>query len=128
MTKSTTKYRPYFTSEQLEEILRCLKTQSTNYSLIRYLETFRAKVEFGSVSCTVSTPRETLEDKLGFSISEKPVLDFNTMKELAYKKWLKDPISCSSQELARVHMYRYEKDLMSDEEEILYERGLGLDR
>jgi hypothetical protein len=120
ISNQSTKYRPYFTLPQLQEISRVLKTNgSQNLTLIRYVDTFLAKIEFDAVS------RVRIEDRLGFGVSQAPI-DLAAMRLEAYEKWKTNPADTSVREMGRVLMYRYENDLMSPEEEREYERANGM--
>lgn len=116
-----TKYRPYLTPQELDIIISSLKTTSSNVSLIRYLEDFAHKISRDSIKPNL-TLKPSLEDKLELNAPRARTMDsLIALKSLAYQKWLTNPTKCTSSELARVHMYRYENDLMSPEEETEYE-------
>lgn len=119
------KYRPYFTASQIDELVFCLKQSSSNVGLIRYLETFRAKISFDAVSKVVATPRASIEDKLGFS-SPNPPAATPIVKEHYYQQWLESPDSLSMRELELAHTYRYENDLMTPDEEADFEKQIGI--
>lgn len=116
-----TKYRPYLTPQELDIIISSLKTTSSNVSLIRYLEDFAHKISRDSIKPNL-TLKPSLEDKLELNAPRARTMDsLIALKSLAYQKWLNNPTKCTSSELARVHMYRYENDLMDATEESEYE-------
>ena len=114
-----TKYRPYLTPEELEHIISALKTNSSNVSLIRYLEDFTFRIDRESIKPNL-TLAPTMEEKLDLG-SKMGQPSLHQLKVVAYTKWLINPSKCNSLEIARVLMYRYENDLMSPEEETEYE-------
>jgi len=123
---SNTKYRPYFLASSIDEIIRCLKLGSSDIELIRYLETFRAKISFDAVSKVVATPRFTIEDKLGFGPSPATALSITIDKEHCYNLWCLSPEKLTMKELELAHTYRYENDLMTPEEEADFEKQIGI--
>jgi len=124
------KYRPYFIASQIQEILRCLKTSSTDYDLIRYLETFSAKIEFGTVSFHKPTPRHLSGSQDSIQDSQPtPSLPtdvpYSVTRERLYKRWLDSPENLTSYQLEQVSIYRYENDMMTPDEEIGYVEALA---
>lgn len=124
----TKKYRPYFSSEELSEIISALKESPTisRIALIRYLETFAIKINSGLYQSNL-TLAPTLEQKLGFK--ETPSDELNPARQssvrlAAYLKWAKDPSSCTPIELIRSNEYRYENGIMSESEEHEFETKL----
>ena len=116
---ATPKYRPYFTGPELAEVQRALKLVSLNVELIRYLETFSLKIASGIQEPNI-TLKPTISERLGMS-DRLPSLNLSELKLAAYNKWLDSPQKCTPQEIARTLMFRYENDLMSEEEEREYE-------
>lgn len=116
----TKKYRPYFSPEELTEIIQSLKSNSGNLSLIKYLETFALKIDHGILEPNL-TLQPTISDKLELNtVSPK---DYLKAKRLdAYNKWTNTPAKCTPHEIALSRMYRYENDLMCSEEEAEYEK------
>lgn len=116
-----TKYRPYFTVEEIDHILSALKQTSSNITLIRYLDDFAHKISRESLKPNL-TLKPTLEDRLELDAPRAKSIDsLVALKSQAYQKWLTSPSKCTSSEIARVLMHRYENDLMSPEEEAEYE-------
>jgi hypothetical protein len=121
------KFRPYFTSQELSIIISCLKKNPTPETLAisKYLETFNIKINTGIIQSQL-TLAPTMEEKLGFIDTQDD--DINNPNRLpalrlaAYLKWQRDPKSVTILELSRVMQYRYENDLMTQEEEIEYEK------
>ena len=116
-----TKYRPYFTVDEIDHILSSLKATSSNITLIRYLDDFAHKISRDSLKPNL-TLKPTLEDKLELDAPRAKTMDsLVALKNQAYQKWITNPSKCTSSEIARVHIHRYENDLMSAEEEAEYE-------
>ena len=116
-----TKYRPYLTPQELDIIISSLKSTSSNVSLIRYMEDFAFKISRDSIKPNL-TLKPTLTESLELGLESrmsKPTL--HQLKVESYAKWLNNPAKCNASDIARVHMYRYENDLMSPEEESEYE-------
>ena len=120
---SNQKVRPYFSSIELLEIIQALKEQNKSKHLIHYLEGFAIKIERGILSPQLPI-QPSIEDKLelGTRPTQLDLGDMLTKKKLAaYSKWKLFPSSCSPNELAHAKLYRYENDLMDQEEESEYE-------
>jgi hypothetical protein len=123
-----TKYRPYFTLSELQEIRTCLaiKPGGCNTALIRYLDSFIIKINSGVQEANLSL-KIPITEKLELGDSSKaPTILASSRKETAYNKWLANPHLCTSQEIALAMMYRYENDMMDSEEESIYESKHGL--
>lgn len=119
------KFRPYFTSSELLEIISALKEQNKNRNLIHYLEGFAIKIERGILEPSI-TIQPTIADKLELGSGPTgPTLGdvLKNKKYNSYHKWKLAPHACSANELAHAAMYRYENDLMSEEEERNYEKS-----
>ena len=114
------KFRPYLTTSELDVVITSLRKTNSSPILIHYLSGFRDKITVGLVSPNLIT-KPTLTDRLELSGSPKLAIDLVQSKQQAYEKWLVSSHTCSIQELARAQMYRYENDLMDDEEESDYE-------
>lgn len=120
------KYRPYFRATQVDELIRCLKISSPDIELLRYLETFRAKISFDAISKTIQTPRATISDRLELS-GKMVIIDVGPSKQNCYDRWLAFPEHLTLAELEKAHMHRYENDLMTPEEEADFEsRQIGI--
>lgn len=119
------KYRPYFSEYELQETIRCLKTASNNFPLIRYLETFQLKIQAGLQEPNlILSPIPTMEDKLELgSVLPVSVGSVSVLRYNSYLKWKESPESCTSKELSLAYEYRYEKSLMSFEEETKFEQS-----
>lgn len=118
----STKYRPYFTLEELEETIRCVSISSQNLHLLHYLRSFRDKISLGKISPNLSLApaRPSLIDSLELSEPKpgtKQSPSNETLRQAAYIKWSINPETCTITELALVQTYRFENDLMSPEEE-----------
>lgn len=121
-----TKYRPYFTAEELSEIILCLKSNPTprRLQLIRYLESFRLKIDHGVINAA-HTSAPDISERLGFA--ELPAQSPAIIGEAAYQKQLVNPKSCTPHEINAALQHRYTNNLMSAEEEKEYEtKVLGL--
>ena len=123
-----TKYRPYLTLPELDIIISSLKISGSNPHLIHYLEGFKAKIDLGITSPNLTlTPRPTLNDRLelgdtGYSTVS---ISIETKRANAYTKWLSSPQACTAHEIELTHLYRFENDLMSPEEESIYLQSQG---
>lgn len=115
------KYRPYFTTSELSELIRCVKTASTNQSLLAYLEAFAIKIDRGILQSQL-TLQQPLEQRLGLSPSSTNTLA-PTPTEL-YQQWKTDPTKLIPSQLAIVHTYRWENGFMSDEESARFEADM----
>ena len=126
-----TKYRPYLTLTELDIVISSLKTTCANPHLIHYLEGFKAKIDLGITSPNLTlTPRPTLSDRLELgdtnaSDSLSLTTNLESKRSNAYTKWLSDPRACTAHEIELTHLYRFENDLMSPEEETIYLQSQG---
>lgn len=125
------KYRPYFTLPELETISAHLRLGSNPpHNLIRYIDKFisDAKEGYRKESHTLN-PRPTLEESLGFKLpsldlesSPSPQDSIEALMEQFKVSWFR---GMSSSQIMRVQQYRYENDMMSPEEEIVWETNNG---
>jgi hypothetical protein len=127
-----TKYRPYLTPSELDIIIDSLKITGSNPYLIHYLSGFKDKIELGlTVPNLTLTPRIGVMERLGLdepsldTISIKPML-VSISRQQAYIKWTNNPASCSASEIEKSQVYRFENDLMSEEEETAYLTRAGI--
>lgn len=114
------KFRPYFSPAELTEIIRCVKSASTNQSLLSYLESFAIKIERGVMSPQLTTA-PSLESRLGMSVLPGP--NPPTAAEL-YSIYKSNPEYLSPPQLSIVHTYRWENGLMDDEESSKFEQSM----
>lgn len=114
------KFRPYFTSPELSEIISCLKENPSQarLSISRYLESYLLKINHGVISPS-HTLEPTLEQKLGFAQISEPI---HAIDKAAYEKHVSNPSSCTPQEIAEALDYKYRSNLMTPEEEKEYEQ------
>jgi len=120
---SEQKFRPYFTSSELLEIISALKSAPTprRMTLVRYLESFLLKINHGIISPShITAP--SLESRLGMDDSPVPISPALT-GEAAYQKWLSNPVKATPHEISAALEWRYLNDMMSPEEESEYERA-----
>lgn len=115
------KFRPYFTTAELTELIRCVKTSSTNQSLLAYLEAFAIKIDRGILQSQL-TLQQPLEQRLGMVPSSKNTLA-PTPTEL-YQQWKTDPTKLIPAQLAIVHTYRWENGFMTEEESSRFEQSM----
>ncbi len=125
------KFRPYFTSAELSEIISALKSQPTpaRMPLIRYLEGFAIEIERGIRSPNhVPTPnkRQAFIESLELEPNTGAVISAEQSNLQAYNKWVDHPTRCTPQQIAKAMEYRYLNNLMSETEEREYERANGL--
>ena len=121
-SNNKTKYRPYFTASELSEVIRCVKLSSQNISLLRYLESYALKISHGVITESI-TLQPTLADSLELDSPSPASLESKRAK--AYAKWNQSPESCTPIEIELTHLYRFENDLMSPEEESIYLQSQG---
>jgi hypothetical protein len=126
-SSTPSKFRPYFTASELEEVIRCVKAGSTNMTLLIYLESFNLKIKH-SVIAPAHIPAPSIEYRLGLeSSSPSDTLSATINQSLIntlHSKFITVPDSLTPSELAIVHKYRYENDLMSPTEEAGYEQSI----
>jgi hypothetical protein len=118
------KYRPYFTSSELSELISSLKEnpKPSRIPLIRYLEGFALKIERGLIT-SAHTLEPTIEQKLELEISHTEAVNSIQSKRFnAYRKWREFAHKCTPDEIEQAQTYRYENDLMSEEEEKEYDK------
>jgi hypothetical protein len=119
MSGASQKFRPYFTADELTEIIVCLKSSPSTrrIQLAQYLEGFLIKINHGVIS-PAHTTRPSIEQKLGFT----PIpASHHLTGEAAYEKWLINPLSATPKEIQEAQDWRYRNDLMSPDEEREYE-------
>lgn len=117
----TQKFRPYFTTAELAELIRCVKASSTNQSLLAYLEAFALKIDRGLLQSQL-TVQPSMEQRLGMVPSSTSILA-PTPIEL-YQQWKTDPTKLIPSQLAIVHTYRWENGFMTDEESARFEQSM----
>ena len=124
--QNKTKYRPYFTASELGEVIRCVKLSSQNISLLRYLESYALKISHGVITESI-TLQPTLADSLELDSPDSPSPDssLESKRSKAYTKWSQAPEACTPLEIELAHLYRFENDLMSPEEESIYLQSQG---
>lgn len=115
------KYRPYFSSEELLELIDLLKAHPSprRIAMSQYLETFTLKIRH-SVIIPALTTKPDLMERLGL----KPELRSEHLEENIYSRWKLAPETCTPEDLAVVMEYRYTKSIMTPKEEIEYETKL----
>ena len=125
-SNNKTKYRPYFTASELGEVIRCVKVSSQNISLLRDLESYALKISHGVITESI-TLQPTLADSLELDSPDSPSTDssLESKRSKAYAKWLSSPQTCTPLEIELTHLYRFENDLMSPEEESIYLQSQG---
>ena len=127
------KYRPYFTLPELETISAHLRLGSNPpHNLIRYVDKFisDAREGYRKESHTLN-PRPTLEESLGFKL---PSLDLESspssheipIETLMEQYKVSGFSGMSSAQILRVQQYRYENDMMSPDEEPIWETNNGV--
>ena len=117
------KYRPYFTSSELQEIITALKTAPTpsKMPLIRYLEGFALKIDRGIIRES-HTLEPSLADRMELNETHtEAVNSLQSKKYNSYRKHRDYPSSCTPIEIEQSMLYMYENDLMTSGEESDYE-------
>ena len=124
------KYRPYFTADEMLELISALKESPTpsRMKIIQYLEGFNLKITYGVVNANyITNPKPTIEQQLGFTEEEPEHTLFpHELRQRAYQKWLRKDPTITVKELNLANEYRYENNLMSAEEQVAFEKTLGL--
>lgn len=121
------KYRPYFSGEELLEIIRTFKEYPSpkRMGIIKYLESFLVKINHGIIN-PAHTVQESAVQKLGFDT------EFNalpTREQQMYAAWVKvtaNPSSATPREIELCMEYKYLNKLMTRKEEQEFERANGL--
>lgn len=119
------KYRPVLTAAQITHILSLAKLESpmtdTSISVIATLSPFLAKIENAGITPAYSTQAATSKDlDLGGSYQHESK---EAYWEHCYTKTKANPTSCSLEEIEAANEHRYIKDLMSVEEQAVFEQG-----
>ena len=120
------KFRPVFTLEQLERISALCKMQQpitqTDAEIIGILAAFIAKAQNGAIAAAYAIkPKLSLEQSLGFAPTPNQELTHAHRRYAAYEKYSVNPASCTLEEISLAETYRYENDLMSQEEAVAFE-------
>lgn len=136
------KYRPVLTAAQIAHIVILCKQGETitseDINVLKSLAPFEAKIQADAItpSYELALPKPSLEESLGM---ENPVEQLDKLIphmtcdtshltkeeqwELAYKKWLLKPLSCTAHDLELANEHKYLHDLMTPEEVTAYETG-----
>jgi len=122
-SSSANKFRPYFSPAELTEIIRCVKSSSTNINLLHYLENFAMKIDRGIISKQL-TLAPTVSDRLGFNSPETSPAPYNPAELLAI--WKANPEFLTPPQLEIVNCYRWEQGMMTNEQEQLYLQSIGM--
>ena len=120
-----TKFRPSLTIDEINTILTHLPAHETG--IINQLNKFRLKAIHGIATPShVTTPRQSLEDSLGFGDSPSMSTPSNQLQtaEQLYAIWQTHPQTLNNTQLTQVAHYRYTNDMMTPDEESQYESGL----
>jgi len=125
------KYRPYFSSLELSEIIECLKTHPIQsplrIAIMRYLEGFAIKINNGILDKALEikgTKTQQLVRALDLDNTEATNLGRRKQDKYdLYIRWMNNEILTIPQ-IELVMEYRYENDLMNPEEESAYESKL----
>ena len=120
---SVKKFRPYFSPEELKEVISALKESPTpaRIELIKYLEHYSLKISHGIMSPAISlAPSMADQLELSDTSTQTNPARLSSLRLQAFLKWEKSPSSCSPKELLMANEYRFENDLMSPEESEAY--------
>ena len=119
----TPKFRPYLSQDEFELIIDLLKDREANRPSFE-VSTLKFKLMklMNDVAAGKRTPDSvskamTLEEKLGAGKNATPL----EKRTKAFEKWSKYPELCTHEELDMVQTYRYDSELMSEEERIKFE-------
>lgn len=120
------KYRPYFSADELQELILSLK-ESPNprrLQLIQYLESFRLKIEHGVISAQM-TLAPSMIDRLELAASGGTDA-MSVASEKLYNQWKLAPATLTPSQISDVLQYRWENSLMTPTEQDQYEQANGL--
>lgn len=109
------KFRPSLTLPEIEYLLELLQQagQSPNAELVRKLNVFVLKARHGITAPSHATiGQQSIESRLGLA-------DDNRIEKLL-EVYQSNPRVLSPAQLKRVHFYRFQNDLMTEEEETQY--------
>lgn len=133
------KYRPVLSESAISHIILLCKQESPlsqeSMEVISILAPFEAKIQNAGVSAAyVANPKQSMEEKLGLGEAvEKAQHSFSSSSNhpspanpeqkryTAYMKWMEDSADCTLEEILLADTYRYEKGLMGQIEQDIYE-------
>lgn len=120
---TTQKYRPCLTPSQISHVLSLCKKELSDVSMsvISVLAPFKAKIENNGIAPAYVTESNKL--RTGFTqLGElEELLTPHQLRRKAFEKWTENPDACSVDELELVQTYRFENDLMGEEEAAEFE-------
>jgi hypothetical protein len=129
----TKKYRPYLTLPNLEVISTSLKgsigashpgSSTETLSLIRYIDKYISDIKSGLRESN-HTLAPTISESLG--LSDAPKNDLGYSLESLLETYNSTGFTLlNSAQITIILEYRYENDLMSEQEEIQYEKDMGI--
>lgn len=127
MNKLIPKYRPVLTEDMMRECYGSLPEGDTK----EYFRKFLLKIGAGLTSPGyIPTParKNTIANSLGFTEQdevEKPFVPYaeKNVSQL-HVKWQQDPLSVTAEEIELIQTYRWENNLMTEEESQHYETTL----
>jgi hypothetical protein len=122
------KYRPSLTAQEIAYIVeRCdadqrEETTGISVALGSKLKVFAMKLQLNLVApAYIASAKKSLEERLGLD-------DTSTSPErkrlAAFEKYSKLPSICTPEEISLAQTYRYENNLMTDQEESDYENSI----
>lgn len=125
-SSSRHKYRPYFSADELQELILSLKETPNprRLQLIQYLESFRLKIEHGVISAQM-TLQPSMIDRLELYASGGTDA-IAVAAEKLYNQWKLSPASLTPSQINDVLQYRWENSLMTPTEQESYEQANGL--
>lgn len=114
------KFRPSLTAAEVTHVITLCKRDGSQLSLsvARQLSIFQAKIDNGLVQHS-HTVKPTLAEEVGFVQSNEPA---EMTPEEAYTNWRINPAALTLKQLQLAADYRYENDLMTEDEESRYEK------
>lgn len=123
------KFRPYLTERQILRILMlCSKEPATDpeiQGIKRALSIFSFKIQEDLVDpAYTESPRQSIEEKLGFTSGSLAISDPVTARKMAWEKYCSQIAECTEREIALAFTYKYEAGLMTDEERTEYENKM----
>lgn len=138
-TAVSKKYRPLLTELQIKRLLDLAHSSYIHYnttdsnialdkSIVQVLAPFVAKIESDAKRVSyISNPRPDLIQELGGKDDPATIAKINKVAfgKAAYAMYLENPATCSLVTIEAAREYMYVNDLMSNEQERIYEASIS---
>lgn len=125
----TTKFRPYFTPDELSYLITlCKQAVPPNEAMIRYLESFALKIKHGIIDPQITLKgsktdqlRESLDLENQAAVKREALIQFQYE---SYLKWNASIQECTPAEITAAQAYRIAHGLLNTEEEFQLNQSL----